>query len=257
VAAGALPEWSLDRWLGAYRRGRPPLVAGDGLDAANVPVPAAMLARATGPAKRPKTLPWDAWTGLCATGEWPAQAERRETRIVERTHVSISRESGTGIEGKLRTEKGELPPSGILIHTLVDGELGEPGLRRLVNGLCAEGWGQGRSYGYGSIDLDSIEEPAVPEPTGWVVTLGHMHPEDALPKEGYWRWTGVPVLAHHPETRRALLPHRFATMLLPGACFPAPGGCPYLGACADADIREIPDYLHYGLAPTWPIRPPE
>jgi hypothetical protein len=186
----------------------------------------------------------------------PTQAASKTIRReVERQHVVMDRSTGTTVEGGLRTEKGEWPPEGIVMMALLDEALGLESFKKMLVLLCTEGWGYGRNYGYGQIELASIEPLNRPASTGHVVTLGHCHPTDDLPEDGYWRWTGVPVLAHNPDTRRAILPHRFTTMLAPGATFASDQ--PHVGQVLHARLPHNDDYLHNGMVPTWPVKTPE
>lgn len=259
VADGRLPGWTIEDWIEVTRNGQPPVVVGDGFPTNAVPVPALFLATATGTEKRPKTLTWDDWTVLSTFRRWP---ERREhagaIARVERMHVVLSRDTGTALlledpdkpekrRGQLRTEIGE-QPSELIILAQVDDILGPEGLETLMRELCKDGWGQGRTYGYGNVELISVEATERPAPTGWVATLGHCHPTEDLPREGYWRWTGVPVRPHDVASRRGAT-ESFTTMLLPGASFASDD--PTAGRSVGIDDRK--DYLHVGLAPTWPI----
>jgi hypothetical protein len=248
VADGRLPRWSIEDWIEYTREGIPPLVVGDAFPFDAVPVPATYQVAASGPMKRPKTLPWTDWLRLCQAGKWPADGAKVVTSRAERMHVVIGRDTGTTVEGGLRTESGEQPAKGLLIVAQVDDALGERGLRTLIDELCMEGWGQGRTYGYGHIRLDSITPIDRPEPTGWSVTLGHCHPTDDLPEDGYWRWAGVPVRRHDPQTRMGPI-QEFTAMLSPGATFAADRD--WIGTSLQPADR--PNYLHYGLAPTWPV----
>lgn len=259
IADGRLPGWDIQTWIGCYREKMPPLVVGDAFPADAVPVPALYLASAKGPEKRPKSLPWEDWKTLCAMGAWPQKRERaRALPKVERSHVVLSRETGAALllddpekpdkkRGQLRTDIGWQPEELILVAQ-VDDALGKAGLETLIRELCKDGWGQGRTYGYGHVQLGDIEKLEVPPATGWVTTLGHCHPTDDLPHEGFWRWTGVPVRPHNPSTRKGPEQH-FTTMLLPGASFETES--PFIGRTISWNGRD--DYLHYGLAPTWPI----
>lgn len=268
ISDGRLPAWDIDTWLDWYREGIPPLVLGDAFPADGVPVPAAFLALSRqrivhslpeGMESPPKTLPWDDWKTLCDTGKFPPTARRPKdedadvlaakngkVHRAERMHVVMDRETGRATDGGLRSELG-FQPDELLFVAKVDSALGKQGLETLLRELCLEGWGQGRTYGYGHVEFLGIESVESPQPTGWAVTLGHCHPTDDLPDEGYWRWTGVPVRPHDPATRKAPDQH-FTTMLLPGACFAADKS--FIGRTIPLDGRS--DYLHYGLAPTWP-----
>lgn len=249
VADGRLPGWSIQDWIECYRAGIPPLVVGDAFPYDAVPVPALYLATATGPQKRPKTLLWPDWLELCQSGDWPESPQSHKAHRVERMHVVIARDSGTTVDGGLRTEAGEWPAKGLVLLAQVDETLGESGLRVLMEELCKDGWGQGRTYGYGHIELTSIEPIDRPQRTGQVATLGHCHPTDDLPEVGYWRWTGVPVRPHDQDSRRGEKQF-FTMMLLPGACFAAQTG-ERVGQAIRIEGR--PDYRHYGIAPTWPV----
>jgi hypothetical protein len=172
--------------------------------------------------------------------------------------VVLSRETGAALllddpgrsdkkRGQLRTEIGWQPNELILVAQS-DDILGRAGLETLITELCKDGWGQGRTYGYGQVELAGIEHLERPAPTGWVVTLGHCHPTDDLPQDGYWRWTGVPVRPHDPQSRRG--PEQFfATMLMPGASFGTDTAA--LG-CAVA-LPGRADAIHMGVVPTWPL----
>lgn len=261
VADGRLPGWDIDTWIARYKAGMPPLVVGDAFPEEAVPVPALRLATANGTEKRPKTLPWEDWKKLCASGDWPPEiAQVRAQPKVERMHVVMSRATGTALllddpekpdkkRGQLRTEVGDQPETLILLAQVND-TLGKAGLETLIRELCLDGWGQGRTYGYGHIESLGIEDAVRPAPTGWVATLGHCHPTSGLPQDGYWRLTGVPVRPHDAETRRAQESQQFTTMLLPGASFATDEL--FIGQSLSSDARA--NYLHGGLAPTWPLQ---
>lgn len=253
VASGAVQSWSIGDWLDAYESGLPPVVVGDGFPESAVPVPAACLARHRGTEKPPGTLAWRDWLALCATGEWPAGARAVPVPAAERTHVTMNRATGTGERGMLRTEHGDWPER-MVLPLWADDSVGEDAVRALLAVLAAEGWGHGRSYGYGHIVLEGVEALAAPADAGHYVLLGHCHPTADLPEEGHWRWAGVPVLAHDPATRRAILPQRFVTMLGPGATFPSSGGVPaFAGEVVSTRLPGHDRYLHHGLAPAWPV----
>lgn len=261
VASGAVPGWTIADWIERHRAGLFPLIVGDGLPFDALPVPAIFLAKASGPQKKPKTLPWPQWLELCQTGIWPADAAKPSVvHEVQRQHVKIDRATGTALEGQLRTEQGSWPSGGIVMAAWVDDALGVENFRQMLQVLCTEGWGYGRNYGYGRIELASLEPLNRPAATGYVATLGHCHPTDDLPQDGFWRWTGVPILAHDPNTRRAVVSERFTTarfttMLAPGATFKTDQ--PQLGRIIQAQLPPLNDYLHNGLAPTWPVHYPE
>lgn len=260
VADGRLPGSTIVDWIDLTREGSPLLVVGDAFPSDAFPVPAIYLARTDGAGKKPKTLPWKNWLDLCRTGTWPElSAEIRSLPRVERAHVVLSRESGAALliedperpeekRGQLRTEIGWQPLE-LMVVAQVDDTLGRAGLETLMVELCKDGWGQGRTYGYGHVELAGIEEVERPAPTGWVATLGHCHPTDDLPQEGFWRWTGVPVRPHDPNSRKGEREF-FATMLLPGASF----------ACDAAAIGRAVGLPHQdrgvqmGVAPTWPVK---
>lgn len=248
VADGRLPRWDIREWLDSYRGDQPPLVVGDAFPSDAVPVPAIFQALPRHEETR-KTLPWEEWLGACATGAFPEKnSGDHKTRTSERVHVVMDRATGRSLEGGLRSERGWQPDELILIAQVGDA-LGKQGLETLLTELCKEGWGQGRSYGYGGIRLCGIEELELPERTGVVVTLGHCHPTDDLPAGGFWRWAGVPVRPHDLETRRAPTQY-FTAMLRPAATFSTDRGV--VGKAIALDGSD--DYLHYGLAPTWPLR---
>lgn len=246
ISDGRLPPWDIDTWLEYYREGTPPLVIGDAFPADAVPVPALFQAAASDDYRPTKTLPWESWLAVCGTGAFP-EGSSPPVGDALRAHVVMNRKSGTALDGGLRTEKGLQPRNGLLLVAKIDDTLSHSGLETLLGELCREGWGQGRTYGYGAIRLKSIEPLEVPSGRDLSVTLGHCHPTDDLPDEGYWRWTGVPVRPHDPATRKAPDQH-FTTMLLPGACFATDES--HIGRTIPLDGRS--DYLHYGLAPTWP-----
>ncbi len=253
VKNGVVPGWNIDDWINAYKGGDPPLIIGDGLPFNAIPVPSVFLANADGARELPKTLSWARWLELCRTGVMPVD-ENDKTKIhkTARMHVTIDRSTGTAIDGQLRAERGDLPVDGIVILALLGDNLDFENFEKLFGELCIEGWGYGRSYGYGQCELYNIEPIARPESTGNVVTTGHCHLDDNLPQIGFWRLTGAPVLAHDPDTRRALLPHRFTTMLEPGATFQTDDR--YLGKTVSAELPGHEDYLHYGLAPAVPVK---
>lgn len=247
VADGRLPGWDIRKWLDSYR-GEPPLVVGDAFPSDAVPVPAIFHALPRYE-ETPKTLPWKEWLEACATGAFPENnSDDHKARTSERMHVVMDRGMGKSLDGGLRSERGWQPEELILIAQVGEA-LGKQGLETLLTELCKEGWGQGRSYGYGGIRLGGIEELDLPERTGVVVTLGHCHPTDDLAAGGYWRWAGVPVRPHDFETRRAPTQY-FTTMLLPGATFKSDKA--YLGRIVG--IGEGTDYVHYGYAPVWAVK---
>lgn len=257
IASGGVRGWAIRDWIDLCREGLPPLVVSDGLPEGAVPVPAAFLARAKGPAKAPKTLPWRQWLDLCRTGAWPEPLPSRSNgREAARQHVVINRTTGTALEGQLRTEKGTWPEGDILLVVLADGSLGREGLESVFEVLCTEGWGYGRSYGYGQIALRSIEALDWPAATGAVATLGHCHPADDFPREGFWRWSGVPVRRHDPQTRRGPRAE-FARMLAPGATFAWEAAPRTVGKILYEPMEGGDHFAHCGLAPAWPITMPE
>ena len=252
VANGAIPGWNISDWLQFHRDGLPLMIIGDGLPFDAIPVPGIFLANANGPLIRPKSLPWPLWLELCRKATWPDGASNERVELgVERQHVSMNRSSGAAGQGQLRTEQGFWPSGGIIIVAWIDDALGLEGFKKIVDVFCTEGWGTGRNHGYGEIELASLQPLSRPATTGRVVTLGHCHPTDDLPQDGYWRWTGVPILAHAPDTRRAILPHRYTTMLAPGATFATDRL--HLGRIIQAQLPPIQDYLHNGVVPTWPV----
>lgn len=263
IADERLDGWTIADWLECYQIDKPPLIVGDALPSNAVPVPAIYHAipRADGE-KTPKTLPWEEWQQLCATGSFPepkkpepkkedsdaAPSKNGKVQRVERMHVVMDRASGRAVDGGLRSEHGYQPEE-LVIVAQADDTLGREGVEKLFKELCLEGWGQGRTYGYGAIKLIGVTEIERPDPTRWVVTLGHCHPTDELPQEGYWRWSGVPVRPHDSETRRGPT-QLFTTMLLPGATFSADKPC--IGR--NLGIAGHDEYLHYGITPTWPTK---
>ena len=256
VKSGVLDNWTIDTWINAFMDSSPPLILSDGLPIHAVLTPAVFLATADAAQEIPKTLPWEKWLELCITGEIPEteKNQRHEPKMetkVARQHIKMDRATGTTIEGALRTERGDMPLDGILIMAQTDDSLGTESLKILFETLCIEGWGYGRNYGYGQIALRSIEEFIRPPGTGNVVTLGHCHPTDDLPRDGFWRLTGVPVLVHDTQTRHALLPWRFASMLSPGATFHADDLS--IGKIISSLIDGNNNHLHNGLVPTLPV----
>lgn len=261
VASGGLKGWTIERWIAAYDADTPPLVVGDGLPFDAVPVPHLLLesadvdeagkeAQNNHPKSKPKTLTWDSWQTYVQSGQYPADSKDLTMVREDRTHVVLDRSSGTALEGQLRTESGDQPRQGIFFIALVDDSLGEAGLRELVNALCKEGWGYGRSYGYGALDLYGMKPISLPSRGDYMVTLGHCHPDDSLPQEGAWRWTGVRVRPHDAESRKG--PKEFfTTMLRPAACFKGQSERGWVGRMMRMDGRS--DYRHYGLAPVWPL----
>lgn len=250
VADGRLPGWTIEDWVAFVREGLPPLVVSDAFPYDAVPVPALHLAKASGDQKRPKALPWPEWLTLCQTGMWPERVATPRLHRSERTHVVISRDTGTALEGQLRTELGLQPVEGLVVVARVDPSLGRNGLELLFEELCREGWGQGRTCGYGQIEIRSVEPLSPVKSDGWITTLGHCHPTDDLPEEGFWRWTGVPVRPHNPETRKGPVQF-FTTMLSPGACFPKKADEDWVGRTLD--LPNLSACVHCGLAPTWPL----
>lgn len=249
IADGRLDGWDIETWLVMYEESSPPLVLGDGFPADAVPVPAIFQVTADGEEKPSKTLPWEDWLELCKVGKWSEKKNGKaaKTPQIERVHVVMDREKGSSVDGGLRTEIGWFPKE-VVIVAQVDSNLSESGLKSLFEELCKEGWGQLRTAGYGQIRLNTIEQTTPPETSGYAVTLGHCHPTDDLPQEGYWRWTGVPVRPHSLHERKGPS-QRFTTMLLPGSSFAT--NASFIGQTIPWNGR--PDYRHYGLAPTWPI----
>ncbi|MBI2426158.1 MAG: hypothetical protein HYV27_25265 [Candidatus Hydrogenedentes bacterium] len=255
MASGAVPGWSIEDWIQFYREGLLPLVVGDAFPCDAVPVPAYFLASAQGPRKMPKTLPWPQWLELCRTGNWPDPfPDPVAMREVERQHVAINRATGTALEGQLRTERGHWPAVGIFFVALIDDILEIQDFTKMLELLCTEGWGYGRSYGYGHIELDSIEPLEQPEPASHFATMGHCHPTECLPEIGWWRWRGVPVRRHNPDTRRAAQ-LQFTTMLDAGATFECASTVfpSHVGAVLFEPMAENGHYAHNGFAPVWPV----
>ncbi len=266
IADGRLPGWKIEDWLECYKIGEPPLIIGDAFPSNAVPVPAIYHALPKekieqllpeGVEAPPKTLTWEEWRDLCATGKFLKPKENTDAmpskngkvQRTERIHVVMDRASGRAAYGGLRTEIGWQPDELIFVAR-VDSALGLRGLETLVRELCLEGWGQGRTYGYGHVEFLSVEDAERPESTRWAATLGHCHLTDDLPTDGYWRWAGVPVRPHDLGRRQGK-EQFFTTMLLPGATFATDKTG--IGHAISWDGRK--DYLHYGLAPTWPVSP--
>lgn len=225
----------------------PPLIVGDAFPIDAIPVPAIFDALPQEEIHIPKTLPWEDWVSLCETGKFP-KSKNGKIRRVERMHVVMDRAKGTSVDGGLRSEQG-FQPEKLVFIALVDDALGLNGLKTLVEKLSAEGWGQGRTYGYGHVTLDSIEKISPPSEGDYFVSLGHLHPTDDLPK-GYWRWEGVPVRPHDFETRHGPTQY-FTTMLMPGATFEQ-NEKEWLGRCIG--LNTIQDYLHFGISPIWRVK---
>lgn len=250
IADGRLSGWDIETWLNFYDENSPPLVLGDGFPADAMPVPALFQVKAEPRQKRPTTLPWRDWLSLCERGQWPDVPDSNVSRThqSERTHVVMDRARGSAAEGGLRAEIGWFPTE-VIIVAQAGSTLGQDGLENLFQELCKEGWGQLRTAGYGQIQLQQIEPITLPGSGAFVVTLGHCHPNDDLPQDGYWRWTGVPVRPHSLSERKG--PRQlFTTMLRPGACFKIEQPRPVGGLVR---IENRPDYRHYGIAPTWPL----
>lgn len=246
VADRRLDGWTIDEWARRYQESNPPLVVGDAFPSDAVPVPAFFQANAK--EKRPNHLPWNDWLTLCKTGRWPSEPPRPRTRRTVRMHVVMNRQLGSALDGGLRTEIGEQPDE-LLIVALIDDSLGETGLHSLITKLCEDGWGQGRSYGYGQIGLDSVVPLERPSEGEWMVTLGHFHSTEELPANGYWRWVGVPVRPHDRESRRGER-QLFTSMLQPGSSFES-SGTEAVGRVIEWAERS--DYQHYGISPVWPV----
>ncbi|NUL81827.1 MAG: hypothetical protein HUU60_03770 [Armatimonadetes bacterium] len=252
VANGAAKGWTIEKWLQAYEENRPPLVVSDGFPKEAVPVPALYQAELPHKGKKPKTLPWAAWLELCKNGAWP-DVKEEEVPELNRTHVMIGRETGTVGEAALRTEKGWHPKDGILIVAMLSDDLSEDDFRSLVNYLCFEGWGYGLSYGYGAIDLNGIYPLDRPDAGHCVAALGHIHPTDDLPADGYWRWTGVPIRRRDNPALGNQGQLAFAPMLATGSSFPLGHDRASVGELRKPDTDSNSKYVHYGLAPTWPL----
>lgn len=247
---GDLPEWPIDTWIEHYREGLYPLVVGDAFPEDAVPVPAIFHARPQNGVKVPKSLPWKDWKALCREGKVPEAEERKAVRA-ERMHVVMDRDTGRATDGGLRTEIG-FQPDTLIFLAQVDTSLGKQGLELLVNVLCQEGWGQGRTYGYGQVELVEIEDLPPPAHGTHFVTLGHCHPNGDLPTDGYWRFRGVPVRPHGPGDRKGESQY-FTTMLEAGAIFEGNADNGYVGTIVPQKMPNNDAYLHYGLAPTWSI----
>ena len=246
VQSGHLPGWDIARWVGLTPEGLPPVIVGDAFPVDAVPVPAKFRQGSTRAHKDFKVLPWDSWQALCASGVWPKLDQPTPTPRIERMHVSMNRSSGSSMEGGLRTEIGSQPKE--LLVVVQSNEMDQTGLELLFQELCIEGWGANRSSGYGQLQFESVEAIARPADTGWIVALGHVHPTDDLPEQGYWQWTGVPVRPHDAQSRQGRQDY-FATMLGPGASFPT--NAHHIGRTIEWEGRK--DYRHFGIAPTWPV----
>lgn len=263
IKSGVIDGWTIDRWMQESMSDSPPLIVSDGLPVHGLPTPAAFLACAGVDQDIPKTVHWDYYQDLCMTGDPSVLPDKQPSDIrVSRQHVMMDRATGSTIDGQLRTERGVLAPEGIMIIVQSD-SLDRNKLLTIFKALCREGWGYGRNYGYGQLALEFVSDYSRPRSTGSVVTLGHCHPTEDLPKNGFWRFTGVPVLAHHPEARRPKMVHDsdkdtakpewlFASMLAPGATFQT--DAQHLGKVISSQIDGNDNHLHNGLVPTLPVK---
>ncbi len=270
VAEGGLDGVSLDDWFQSYESGEPYVVVGDLLPYGEMPTPALYRA-AAGLEDVPKSYPLSDWENAIRAGRLSGTKNGQDLAVVavERTHVSLSRSKGSAAEGALYTAEGWYSPGGMVLYALAHEGIGAPGVQKLLEALCEEGWGLRRNVGYGQLKLISCEPMESPKFEGndLFVTLGHIHPTEDLPAEGWWRWTGVPVIPHDPDSRRAMIdPERednhplsryhFTTMLQPGATFRGAPQQPFAGAVLKYQAGNRTLY-HYGMSPVLPIAEPK
>lgn len=200
VASGVLDGWTVEDWIARTRGGTPPLVVGDAFPYDAFPVPKRYHAEADGTRKLAMTLPWDDWLSLCATGRWPEAPPRSAVHAAERTHVVMDRTKGSSLDGGLRTEQGTQPKEGVAFVALTDEDFGRDGLEVLVQALCAEGWGYGRTTGYGHVELRSVEPLERPMAGGALYDARPSSP-DRRPSGG--RLLAVPGRAGAPARSQA------------------------------------------------------
>lgn len=267
VASGALPGFTVEDWIDSYNSGEPLVVVGDLIPADAFPVPAGYRAKKWD-REPPESLPYDAWQHLVSSGTLAAERRCDERLLAgSRDHVSISRSVGKAAEGALYSHHGWYAQHGFILYALVNELLTVDEFKTILQCVCDEGWGIRRNVGYGALVLESCDaiDPPVSE-SQWAMALGHVHPTQDLPA-GWWRWTGVSVVPHDPDSRGAIIApdrmtnhplHRYhyTTMLAPGATFAFDGAAPrYAGTV----IRYPVDgkmLHHYGMSPLYPVEKP-
>lgn len=256
VARGAIASWDICRWLAAYRDGTPPLVVSDGFPRTGYPLPAVWQTIPTNDdSKPPDVIALDELARLSSGTSHPI-VSGQPLRPSPRIHVSLSRTTGCALDGSLYVADAYLPPENVPISilTLLDQSLTPRDLEALWQHVASEGWGKGRSTGYGAFQLASVI-PLQPPAQGAdaFVTLGHIVPNDDLPRDGLWRWSGVKIVPHDPATGLTMLPALFTVALRPGACFRETPPRQWAGRMLFHPLTGNPEYARYGLAPAWPI----
>lgn len=214
-------------------------------------------------------------------------------------HLAMNRASGTGVDGMLFMSATdiyssphrkvpqaasadafrELVPAEIVFFLRLRAdqniELIEAALRR----ICAEGWGNSKSRGLGSIEfgnLQSWEPPAFAAKPDAFVSLSSFCPAAHDPTDGLWK-VGVKnsVPPQFVDGRRVLLGEETSQKwrvksflrLRAGSCFRLSGGemRSYYGRmlnhllepAEDAEGKPLPPLFHYALAFPVPMRWPE
>jgi hypothetical protein len=264
IAEGAIQDWDIKTFITLYRENQPPLILSDGLPKDAIPIPLHWLsAWAEKTSKLPKTLPWDTLNAQRQNPPpHPPEAEdksERGEREIALWRTAIDRATGKATEGALRSDHGWLAPEGILVFALVHDILSDETLQELFQILSVEGWGNMRSSGNGAFKVQSIQDfnPSIPDPDGFML-LAHCHPTEDMPPEGLWKVNSIPVLPHHPDTKRPigpLPPTRRTVMIAPGASFKEKQPEPFYGTVLFSSSIHS-DYLHYGIAPALPIKFP-
>jgi hypothetical protein len=267
VASGALPGLTVEDWLDSYESGDPLVVVGDLIPQGAMPVPAGYRAKKWD-REPPAALPYGAWQDVVSSGSLPADLPRDAGALVgSRDHVSISRSNGKAADGALYSHHGWYAPNGFILYALVHDMLTVDDFKTLLDYVCKEGWGIRRNVGYGAIAREScevIDPPAAP--SGWAMALGHIHPTEDLPA-GWWRWTGVSVVPHDPDSRGAIIApdrttnhplHRYhyTTMLAPGATFAYDGDASWHAGTVLRYLVDGKTLYHYGMSPLYPVAQP-
>ncbi|GMV36332.1 MAG: hypothetical protein AMXMBFR61_08400 [Fimbriimonadales bacterium] len=260
VAQEAIASWNIHRWLQAYRDGNPPLVVADGFPRTGFPLPAAWHTLPTkDDHKPPEVITFEELTRLSKGNGHPIESGQ-PLRPSSRLHVSLSRSTGCAVDGSLYVADAYLPPEDVPISvvTLLDHGLTPRDLEALWQHVASEGWGKGRSTGYGAFRLDGVTplEPPAQDANGFV-TLGHIIPNDDLPLDGLWRWSGIKTVPHDPDTGLTMFPPLFSVALRPGACFREKPPRQWTGRMLLHPLEGHPNYTRYGLAPAWPITWPD
>lgn len=182
----------------------------------------------------------------------------RQLRVRSRTSRLSS--SPTGAGERLAVEVWPRQPDGQVEMPIVS-DLEATELSELLQKGLENGYGRGASAGFGQVELVGLSEAEDwPEPAevNAVITLGPCVPKRTDPSRGWWEVQvkrgklggGYAVQA---EIAAGALEKRPVITLRAGAVFLGQSG-PFVGRLVEAVHPQRPEVVHYGLAPTLPVR---